>query len=102
MGNGRLPKDTAGCGLTTRLKPPNIEEEEEPQLEDKRENDLRMSQTRPGRDALRDGMPGTGLGRRSMNRNLTGLVRPGPVIRIYHGPGQSRSARLGLVVPHSR
>ena len=24
------------------------------------------------------------------------------MIRIYHGPGQARSARLGLAVPHSR
>ena len=41
-------------------------EGEEPQLEDKRENDLSMSQAWTGRDALRDGMSQTGLGRRSV------------------------------------
>ena len=53
MGNGRLPKDTAGCGLTSTLWPPNFEEEE-PQLEDKGENYLRASQAkRPGRRPAR-------------------------------------------------
>ena len=66
MDTGRLPKDTAGRGLTSRLRP-RIFEEEEPQLKDKRENDLRMSQARPGKDALRDGMSRTGLGRGSVN-----------------------------------
>ena len=66
VGNGRLPKDTAGRGPTSRLWSPNFEEEE-PQVEDKRENDLQqMSQARPDRDALRDGMSRTGLGRRSV------------------------------------
>ena len=43
----------------------NFEEEEEPQLEDKSENDLRMSRATPA-DGLRDGISRTGLGRRSM------------------------------------
>ena len=66
MDNGRLPKDTSERGLTSRLWPPNFEEEEEPQLEEKRENDLRISQARPDRDALRDGTSLPGLGRRSV------------------------------------
>ena len=67
-GHGRLPKDTAERGLTSRLWPPYFEdEEEEPQLEDKkRENDQSMSQARPDRDVLRDGTSRTGLGRRSV------------------------------------
>ena len=60
MGTGRLPKHTAGRGLTSRLWPPNFKEEER-QLEDKRENDEKMSQTRPDRDTLRDGISRTGL-----------------------------------------
>ena len=99
MGNGRLPQDTAARGLTNRFWPRNFKE---PQLEDKRENDLRMSQTRPGRDALRDGKSRTGLADGRSSRDFVGWVRHGPVIRIYHGPGQERSARLGLAVPHSR
>ena len=42
-----IPKDTAVRGLTSTLWP-RIFEEEEPQLEDKSENDQRMSQVRPG------------------------------------------------------
>ena len=52
VGTGRLPKDTAWRGLTSTLWPPNFGEGE-PQLEDKRENDLRMSQARPGRRPAR-------------------------------------------------
>ena len=65
MGHGLLLKDTAERGLASRMWPPNFEEDE-PQLEGKRENDLRMSQARPNRDALRDGTSRTGLGRRSV------------------------------------
>ena len=57
---GRLPKNTAGRGLKSALRPP-IFEEGEPQVEEKSENDLRMSQA--GRaDGLRDGISRTGLG----------------------------------------
>ena len=45
---GRLLKDTAGRGLTRRLWPREIKEEEG-QLEDKGENHVRMSQARTGR-----------------------------------------------------
>ena len=52
MDYGRLRNNTPGRGLITRLWPRNFEEGE-PQLEDKRETDLRMSKAtlgrRPGR-----------------------------------------------------
>ena len=41
------PKDIAGRGLTSTLWPPNFGEEE-PQLEDKSENNLRTSRARSG------------------------------------------------------
>ena len=53
VNNGRLLKDIAGGrGLMNTVWPRNFEEEE-PQLEDKSENDLKMSHARPGRPPAR-------------------------------------------------
>ena len=51
-GHRAATQDTAGRGLTSTLWPPNFEKQE-PQLEDKSENDLRISQARSGRRPAR-------------------------------------------------
>ena len=70
--NGRVPKDTAGRGLTSTLWPRNFEEEE-PWLEDKSENDLRMPQAGPGRRPCEMKISRTGLGRRWVRLEYLGL-----------------------------
>ena len=106
MGNGRLPKGTAARRLSNRLWPRNFEEEE-PQLEAKRENDLKMTQARSGRDALRDGVSQTGLGRRSVKKGSRRLgqawardskiPRAGPGAVDPVGPARSNRAPLERV-----
>ena len=59
--NERLPKDTAGRGLTSTLWL-RIFEEEEPQLEDKSGHDLRRSQARPTVGDIGISQAGSGLG----------------------------------------
>ena len=78
----------------------NFEEEEEPQLGDKIKTDPTMSQA--GQTACKMESGGRGLTDGRWEWNLAGWARLRPVIRMYHGPGQARSIRPDLAVPHSR
>ena len=110
MNNERVPIGTAGHEPTSTVCLPNSMEEE-PQLEDKIENELKIAQARPGRRPARwnladQAWPTVGEIRISQpqleDKNLAGWVRLRPVIRIYHGRGQAQSARPGLAMPYSR
>ena len=89
--------------------PPHFEEDE-PQSEDERENDLRISQARPDRDALRAGTSRSGLGLRSVKKESrklghalardSNIPRAGPGAVGPAWPGRAPLAKVGSTRKH--
>ena len=99
----RLPKEAAGPGLTSTLRPRNLEEET---ARRNSENILRISRARPCRRPVRLETRWLGRADVAWDWNLPDLVGLGLVILEISpagpGAGWARRRRLGPARPHLR